>query len=435
MRRSVRRTVLVALAFVAPAVAPAAPAAAQEEDAALYKSDLVRLLTGRAHTQEELARLVRRRCLGFEPTDRDLRNFRMLGAGAAVLEAIRGCAEGEGRTAAPAPAPPPPPPPFPSPEEPPTGNPPTEAPSPGPDDPPSAAQTRAGAAPAAERSETELTLFVSPRRAKVRPGEEVEVTAEVTAGAAPASQLLLALREGSGEAGLLTVARTDAEGRAVFRVAAGPEGVRRYSVEGVGREVRGAGEVVVEVAEAGAPSAGSPEGRTPATGRGEAAGAGETSPAGVSPPAIPDALLEDPRRALEEAARLSRTGRYGEADRLYREMLRRYSESVEARVGYAYHLARVGRHGDGEARLGEIPAGEEGRPDVLKARGFLSLWTGDPEAAEARFRQATERAPDDAEAWRGLGRALSELGREEEAREAFRRATEVGRGDRPRDAG
>ena len=57
----------------------------------LRKSDLVRLLSGSVMSSVELARLVSRNCLTFEPTERDRHDFRLLGADAAMLAAVDGC--------------------------------------------------------------------------------------------------------------------------------------------------------------------------------------------------------------------------------------------------------------------------------------------------------------------------------------------------------
>jgi hypothetical protein len=90
--------------------------------APLRKSDLVRLLSGAGMSAVELAQLVRRNCLTFQPTDRDRNDFRLLGAEASLLAAVDDCARRRAprRTVAIAPArtppkppaaPPPPPPP------------------------------------------------------------------------------------------------------------------------------------------------------------------------------------------------------------------------------------------------------------------------------------------------------------------------------------
>ena len=60
--------------------------------APLRKSDLVRLLSGSALSSDELAQLVSRNCLTFEPTERDRHDFRLLGADSAMLAAVEGCA-------------------------------------------------------------------------------------------------------------------------------------------------------------------------------------------------------------------------------------------------------------------------------------------------------------------------------------------------------
>ena len=57
----------------------------------LRKTDLVRLLSGLTLTPDELAALIRRRCLSFTPSGRDRSDFVALGADAAVLREIDGC--------------------------------------------------------------------------------------------------------------------------------------------------------------------------------------------------------------------------------------------------------------------------------------------------------------------------------------------------------
>src|SRR5258708_10064622 len=95
--------------------------------APLRKSDLVRLLSGAGISPVELAELVPRNCLTFQPTDRDRNDFRLLGAEASLLAAVDDCAlrRAPRRTAPVTPArtspqppapPPPPPPPLPVPQ-------------------------------------------------------------------------------------------------------------------------------------------------------------------------------------------------------------------------------------------------------------------------------------------------------------------------------
>ena len=58
----------------------------------LRKSDLVRLISGSAMSPGELAQLVRRNCLTFQPTDRDRSDFQRLGADRSLLAAMDDCA-------------------------------------------------------------------------------------------------------------------------------------------------------------------------------------------------------------------------------------------------------------------------------------------------------------------------------------------------------
>ena len=64
---------------------------AVQGSAPLRKSDLVRLLSGSVMAPVELAQLVRRNCLTFDPTDRDRNDFRLLGADAGLLAAVDDC--------------------------------------------------------------------------------------------------------------------------------------------------------------------------------------------------------------------------------------------------------------------------------------------------------------------------------------------------------
>ena len=65
---------------------------AVQGSAPLRKSDLVRLLSGAMMSSSELAELVSRNCLTFDPTERDRNDLRMLGADAAMLAAVDACA-------------------------------------------------------------------------------------------------------------------------------------------------------------------------------------------------------------------------------------------------------------------------------------------------------------------------------------------------------
>ncbi|HEY6090854.1 MAG TPA: Ig-like domain-containing protein [Gemmatimonadales bacterium] len=60
--------------------------------APLRKSDLVRLLSGADMSSGELAQLVRRNCLTFDPTARDKNDLKVMGADPAMLAAVDDCA-------------------------------------------------------------------------------------------------------------------------------------------------------------------------------------------------------------------------------------------------------------------------------------------------------------------------------------------------------
>lgn len=61
------------------------------QGAPLRKSDLVRLLSGAMMSSTELAQLVSRNCLTFDPTERDKNDLRLLGADSAMLTAVNAC--------------------------------------------------------------------------------------------------------------------------------------------------------------------------------------------------------------------------------------------------------------------------------------------------------------------------------------------------------
>jgi hypothetical protein len=67
-------------------------AAQQNRTAPLRKSDLVRLLSGAEMAAGELAQLVRRNCLTFQPTSRDRNDLQLMGADQALLAAMDECA-------------------------------------------------------------------------------------------------------------------------------------------------------------------------------------------------------------------------------------------------------------------------------------------------------------------------------------------------------
>src|SRR2546423_14946957 len=119
MHRSLRTLLLVTLGVLP------APAARAQGTKPLRKAELVRMLATRAIPKADVAALVRRNCVTFQPTAHDRTDLRAAGADEAVLTAIDQCLRA--RLARPPPppppaarpAPPPPPPPAPPPARPP----------------------------------------------------------------------------------------------------------------------------------------------------------------------------------------------------------------------------------------------------------------------------------------------------------------------------
>ncbi|MFQ5680353.1 MAG: tetratricopeptide repeat protein [Gemmatimonadota bacterium] len=385
-----RTPLAVRLALLAAAWALAAPLGLEAQQAQpLRKGEMVRLLTAGTYTQTEIAGIVRRSCLTFRPTDRDLENFRTLGADESVLEEVRGCAL---RRASP------------------------RAEGPARVRPPAGDAVGGGAPP-----RVDLTLFLSPRRATVAAGESLRVVAEVTGGAAPAPGVRLELREeaGPGTGGAIAEATTDAEGLASFSIPAAEQpGVRRFSVTSPDVSLQGVDLVEVETVAGGAPEPPSEEEPALAPSREEGGVAGVPEPA-------PASRWRTVEEGLREAERLSLEGRYREAGAIYEALLQERPDDVDVLVAYGVHLARTGGSEEAKEVLQKAFGLQPRRADVRRALGRLSLWGGRPEEAVRWFRSITELLPNDPEAWRELGEAYVQAGLRNEARAAYRRAREL----------
>ncbi|MFQ5688834.1 MAG: tetratricopeptide repeat protein [Gemmatimonadota bacterium] len=404
MNRRHWQSVLILAAVASCSVLPLGPALGQEASP-LQKSDVIRLLAGGTYTQAEIVAIIRRSCLSFHPTERDLSTFRALGAEVAVMSAVGACVRG-GRVVRPV---------------------------------PSSDTATAVAAPAkpsgparsleSRTTPPELTLFLSPRRVTVSPGERVTVTAEVTSGSLAAANLTLQLRAGdSGSSGpVVASASTDGEGRATFELAADSvPGIRRFSVVAVGRSIYGANVLEMRTAD-------ETEGR--ATRGGRESGRVSAAAAGAERDSIPSrggagAEEETPGNeisvSLERARDLSISGRYGSANAMFSTLLERSPNDVDVLLEYGHHLERVGDGERAREMLERARMLEPARIDVRKALGSVNLLLGRPDEAVQWFRSATDLAPKDAEAWMGLGRALAAAGQADEARKAFRKARELG---------
>src|SRR3989441_7764524 len=97
-------TSLRTLILLSLAVLPTPPARAQGTKP-LRKAELVRLLATRALSKPDIAVLVRRSCVTFQPTAHDRAELRAAGADDAVLTAIDQCLRARLARAAPPPSP------------------------------------------------------------------------------------------------------------------------------------------------------------------------------------------------------------------------------------------------------------------------------------------------------------------------------------------
>jgi Flp pilus assembly protein TadD len=139
---------------------------------------------------------------------------------------------------------------------------------------------------------------------------------------------------------------------------------------------------------------------------------------------------------------LAGQGQYGEACTHYREAVRLDPGFALAHRNLATALEKQGQGEEAEKHYREAielefrlqAVGErrppEGGTPALAARGQERARAGKLLEAVACFRAALQRRPDDADAQRGLARALVRLGRQEEAAAAYRAALRL----RPEDA-
>lgn len=161
-------------------------------------------------------------------------------------------------------------------------------------------------------------------------------------------------------------------------------------------------------------------------------------------------------QALAEATRHHEAGRLGEAEALYRRLLkvRRDAPEVLHLLGLALHqqggdeealecleravagapgapmhhfnfaevLRALGRNSDAIERYRGAIALDPGYADAHFGLGTAAFDAGDAEAAAASFRRALELRPGDVEAWLNLGNAHAERGALDEAEASYRRA-------------
>lgn len=92
-RTSTIAPLLLAAAGVLVSLAAASGRAGGQDVVPFTRSDLARMLGGDTYTSGEVARMIRRACIGFRLSDDDLRRYRELGATGEVLDALVTCRE------------------------------------------------------------------------------------------------------------------------------------------------------------------------------------------------------------------------------------------------------------------------------------------------------------------------------------------------------
>ncbi len=120
-----------------------------------------------------------------------------------------------------------------------------------------------------------------------------------------------------------------------------------------------------------------------------------------------------------------RTGRYPETVEALRQVVAERKSDADAWLWLGLALYAVKDYGQAAAAL-ERAAELDGRVEVLEALGAAYLAARRFSDAERVYTEAVLKAPDRAEAWYHLGWALKALGRDSEARRAWRKALELG---------
>lgn len=124
-------------------------------------------------------------------------------------------------------------------------------------------------------------------------------------------------------------------------------------------------------------------------------------------------------------------GRPVEAEAAFQRALTRIPEDPLAQGNLAALRVRQGRLDEAEALLRASIGTDEDRPDTQNRLGLVLLLQERPQDALPCFARALELAPAYAIAWMNQGRALSALGRRDEARRSLQRALELLGPDHP----
>ena len=147
-----------------------------------------------------------------------------------------------------------------------------------------------------------------------------------------------------------------------------------------------------------------------------------------------DRLLREaggPRLHLRYAIELMRQDRFADATREFERGCRGGSCDAEALEAWGSALLETGRFRESAERYRLAIAREPGRVPARQKLGRVLLLVGDPAAARRELSIAAERQEDSPEILLDLGRALEALGQPEAAEDAYRRAIQLSRRQRP----
>jgi predicted O-linked N-acetylglucosamine transferase (SPINDLY family) len=135
------------------------------------------------------------------------------------------------------------------------------------------------------------------------------------------------------------------------------------------------------------------------------------------------------RSAVRAAAEHYRAGRLAEAESLYRAVLDKHSDNVDAIQGLAVLCHERGRPEEALALFRRAIAIDPDSPVADRQLGRLLEQRGDPVGAAICYRRATRLRPLDAAAPADLARALVAQGEVAEAMELYRRAVALAPGE------
>lgn len=150
---------------------------------------------------------------------------------------------------------------------------------------------------------------------------------------------------------------------------------------------------------------------------------GGTATAGAPRPDPKSMIAWD--NLLSDAVNASETGRLGEAEALYKDLLRRQPDYIIAYDYAAYNLTKMGRGSEAIRLLEEAVGRGLGTDKILAHLGLYYQEAGRLDESVATLEKALALSPDVAEAHNDLGVSLFKGGRIDEAATAFKKALEL----------